>query len=57
MKKKEFTPEQIITMLGMVLLSSIGLSFISLGRLEHYSHALAGARVCLCGIGVQLFGS
>ncbi len=46
----------IATMLAMVLASSMGLSFLRLGRLERYSHALAGATICVCGIMVQFLG-
>jgi len=44
------------TMLILISLASWGLSFVSLGRLERYSHALAGAMIFLSGIGVQLLG-
>lgn len=43
----------IATMLGLVLASSMGLRFVRLGRLERYSHALAGASICVCGMMVQ----
>jgi nickel/cobalt transporter (NicO) family protein len=43
----------IATMLGMVLASSMGLKFVPLGRMERYSHALAGATICMCGLMVQ----
>lgn len=46
----------IMTMLGMVVLSTMGARFIPLGRLERYSHALAGATICLCGLAVQFLG-
>jgi nickel/cobalt transporter (NicO) family protein len=51
-----FGAATIMTMLGMVLISSMGIKFIPLGRLERYSHALAGATICLCGITVQFLG-
>jgi len=44
------------TMLLLISLSSWGLSFLSLGRLERYSHALAGAMIFLSGLSVQLLG-
>jgi sulfite exporter TauE/SafE len=44
----------IATMLGVVLVASLGLSFVSLERLGRYSHALAGATVFLCGVAIQL---
>ena len=46
----------IMTMLGMVLVSTMGVRFVPLGRLERYSHALAGATICLCGLAVQFLG-
>jgi nickel/cobalt exporter len=46
----------ITTMLATVLISSLGVKFIPLGRLERYSHALAGATICMCGIAVQFLG-
>ena len=46
----------IATMLATVLISSLGMKFVPLGRLERYSHALAGATICLCGLAVQFLG-
>jgi len=46
----------IATMLATVLISSLGVKFVPLGRLERYSHALAGATICLCGVAVQFLG-
>ncbi len=42
------------TMITMVLVLSYGVRFISLGRLEQYSHALAGFVILLCGVSIQL---
>ncbi len=44
----------IATMLGLVYLSCLGLSFVSTERIARYGHALAGATVFLCGLGIQL---
>jgi sulfite exporter TauE/SafE len=44
------------TMLGVVLLSRAGVSFIKLSRLQRFSHALAGATICLCGLAIQFMG-
>jgi len=44
------------TMLGVVLLSVAGVSFIKLSRLQHFSHAIAGATICLCGLAIQFLG-
>jgi sulfite exporter TauE/SafE len=44
------------TMLAVVLISSFGIAFVPTKRLERFSHALAGATVCLCGIAIQFLG-
>lgn len=44
------------TMLGIVLISSFGISYIPITRLERYSHALAGLAILLCGISIQFLG-
>lgn len=44
------------TMLGIVLISSFGISHIPITRLERYSHALAGLAILLCGISIQFLG-
>ena len=44
------------TMLTMVLLMSWGISFMPLGRLEKYTHAIAGGTICLSGIAIQFLG-
>lgn len=46
----------ILTMLTIVLLASTGLKFIPMGRMERYSHALAGAAICLSGMMIQFLG-
>ena len=46
----------ILTMLAIIALSSWGLSFVRLGRLERYSHALAGAMIFISGLAVQILG-
>lgn len=46
----------IITMLAIVLISSLGINFLPLGKLERYAHALAGAAIFFCGIAIQFFG-
>jgi sulfite exporter TauE/SafE len=44
------------TMLLLIALSSWGLSFLPLGKLERYVHALAGAMILISGLSVQLLG-
>lgn len=49
-----FAVVTIATMLGLVYLASVGMSLVSTERLARYGHALAGATVFLCGLGIQL---
>jgi nickel/cobalt exporter len=44
------------TMLGVVMLSRTGVSFVKLSRLQRFSHAIAGATICLCGLAIQFLG-
>ncbi|NQU94609.1 MAG: sulfite exporter TauE/SafE family protein [Candidatus Omnitrophica bacterium] len=46
----------IITMLGIVTVTSLGVKLVPLGRLERYSHAMAGATICLSGMAIQFLG-
>ena len=46
----------IITMLGVVMIGSFGVNFLPLGRVERYSHALAGVAICLSGLAIQFLG-
>ncbi len=46
----------IATMLVIIALSSWGMSFVRLGKLERYAHALAGAMIFLSGLSVQFLG-
>lgn len=46
----------ILTMLGVVLIATAGINFIPLKRLERYTHALAGATICLSGMAIQFLG-
>jgi hypothetical protein len=39
-----------------VALGSLGVRLLPLGRLERYSHALAGAAIAASGLGIQLLG-
>lgn len=44
----------VATMLATVTLGYLGLSRLPLGRLERYSHALAGLTLVACGLAIQL---
>ncbi|HIJ53510.1 MAG TPA: hypothetical protein HPP66_10205 [Planctomycetes bacterium] len=46
----------ISTMLGVVLLSRAGVSFVPLTRLQRFTHAIAGATILLCGLAIQFLG-
>lgn len=51
-----FALATIATMMSIVLVASCGLNFIPLGRFERYSHAAAGAAICLSGLAIQVLG-
>lgn len=51
-----FATITIMTMLGIVLLASWGVKLIPLGKIERYSHALAGAVILLSGLAIQFLG-
>lgn len=51
-----FSVVTIGTMLSVVLVSAWGVSLVRLGRIERYTHALAGATICLSGLAIQLLG-
>jgi nickel/cobalt transporter (NicO) family protein len=51
-----FSAVTISTMLGIVMLTCFGFKFVRLGRLERYSHALAGATIFLSGLAIQFLG-
>lgn len=44
----------VATMLATVTLGYLGLARLPLGRLERYSHALAGLALVVCGVAIQL---
>ncbi len=46
----------ILTMLTIIAVSSWGVKFIRLGRLERYAHALAGGMIFISGLSVQFLG-
>jgi nickel/cobalt exporter len=51
-----FAVATIATMLTIIALSTWGLSFVRLGRLERYAHAMAGGAIFLSGLAVQFLG-
>ena len=46
----------IVTMLSVVLVSTFGINLVPSSKLERYSHAIAGATICLCGVSIQFLG-
>jgi len=46
----------ILTMLTIIAVSSLGVNFLRLGRLERYVHAIAGAMIFISGLSVQFLG-
>ncbi|HSA95131.1 MAG TPA: sulfite exporter TauE/SafE family protein, partial [Acidobacteriota bacterium] len=46
----------IATMLIIIAAASFGASFVKLGKLERYSHALAGLMIFVSGLAVQFLG-
>lgn len=51
-----FTISTVLTMLGMVLLGTYGYSFFKADKLERYVHAIGGAVVTVCGVGMVFLG-
>ena len=46
----------ILTMLAIVLITLRGIVFINLGRLERFTHAIAGGVILICGIAISFLG-
>ncbi|MBU1083564.1 MAG: hypothetical protein ABIG55_04165 [Candidatus Omnitrophota bacterium] len=46
----------IATMMGVVVLSSWGINFVKMGKLERYMHAIAGGTICMSGLAIQFLG-
>lgn len=46
----------IATMIGIVMVSCLGIDMVPLKRLERYTHVLAGATIFLCGMAIQFLG-
>ncbi len=51
-----FSTFTITTMLTIVLLATWGIRFISIRQSEKYVHAISGATIFLCGLGIQFLG-
>ena len=44
------------TMVTVVVVTTFGVNLLPLARIERYTHALAGATICLCGLAIQFLG-
>lgn len=51
-----FSTATIGTMLGVVMLARAGVSFVKFSYLQRFTHAIAGATICLCGLAIQFLG-
>lgn len=51
-----FSVVTIVTMMGIVMAASWGISFARFGKLERWTHALAGGAICLSGMAIQFLG-
>ena len=51
-----FAVTTIATMLGIVLLGTWGIGFAKMGRLEKYTHAIAGGTICFSGLAIMFLG-
>ncbi len=51
-----FSIATIATMLTIVFSALYGMSFVSMKKMEQYSHALGGFAIFMCGIAVQFLG-
>ena len=51
-----FSIVTILTMLSVVIIASLGVNLLPFGKLERYTHALAGATILLAGLGIQVLG-
>lgn len=51
-----FAVTTLVTMLGIVLLGTWGIGFAKMGRLEKYTHAIAGGTICFSGLAIMFLG-
>ena len=51
-----FAVVTISTMLGVVIIASMGVNILPFGRLERYMHAIAGAIILLSGLAIVFLG-
>jgi sulfite exporter TauE/SafE len=46
----------ILTMLSIIVISLYGINLVNVGKLEKYTHALAGGMILLCGMAINFWG-
>ena len=51
-----FSFTTIATMVGIVLFGVWGVGFVKLGKMERFTHAIAGATICLSGLAIMFLG-
>ncbi|MDZ7604592.1 MAG: hypothetical protein U5K79_03175 [Cyclobacteriaceae bacterium] len=51
-----FSLTTIVTMVGIVLLGVWGVGFVKFGKMERFTHAIAGATICLSGLAIMFLG-
>lgn len=51
-----FAITTLVTMLGIVILGTWGFGFAKFGKLEKYTHAIAGGTICLSGLAIMFLG-
>ena len=51
-----FSLTTIVTMMSVVLIAAQGIRFIKLGKMERFSHAMAGGTILLSGMAIQFLG-
>jgi sulfite exporter TauE/SafE len=51
-----FAVVTIVTMLTVVLFAIAGVKFIQFAPMQRFSHAIAGATICFCGLAIQFLG-
>jgi sulfite exporter TauE/SafE len=51
-----FAVVTIVTMLGVVIISTFGINLLPMKKLERYTHAIAGGTIFICGLAIQFLG-
>lgn len=51
-----FTLTTLVTMVSIVLLTTWGIGLAKLGKLERYTHAIAGGTICFSGLAIMFLG-